>query len=155
MPRRTQAPVRTVPTPAVPAAPSPRTNAAASAVASWVEQGDAAQRDRDLGMLQALVASVDLRRSEEQAFADMREQLCSRARRTLTVAQRAWVERRFNELGLLLPWETVRDRNAAVPRGREVAPAFKPGPKRPPKRTVDEELDAAMVRMFGSDEIPY
>jgi hypothetical protein len=80
-------------------------------------------RAGDLALLDALLADdVELRDDERERFEDMREKLADWTMRELTGPQRKWLTEAANRLGVDLL--TPAERNADVPRGREVtAPA--------------------------------
>lgn len=133
--------------PVVPA-PAPKLVDASSPLASFLDDPEDDRRQEDLRMLRLLVeeapradeedfdrrprAEDGLATNEVEAFADMQRRLEDEGQKVLTEKQRAWVARRFEELGL----EDPAVLNARVPRGREVeAPAvLRDLPKRPPGR---------------------
>jgi len=91
------------------------------------------EHETHLTLLRELLATAEgiLGEAERTKFADMFACL-EEGQRELTPKQLAWVQGRHDELLLGDPHE----RNANVPRGREVAPAevLRTLPKRPPGR---------------------
>lgn len=89
-------------------------------------------------LLDALLEADDLRADQREAFGDMRAAIDAQFGRylSLTERQRAWVLSECEERGISL--QTPAQRNANVPRGREVAPAWGQGqlPLAPPGRAA-------------------
>lgn len=107
--------------------------------------GEGEARERDRRMLKALLEVGAASRSEdglsdkeEEAFEDMLDRLDRYPTGELSAKQREWVERRCEELGVSVG--SPAERNARVPRGREVeeAPALRSKPKVPPGRKAKQ-----------------
>jgi hypothetical protein len=106
------------------------------------------QRAKDLQMLKMAAAGLPdekpgrhgcrgdgplVPNAAKEAFADMKERLESMPGRVLTEKQRGWLKRELDSESI--EYESPAERNASVPRGKEVAPAYDTNiPKRPPAR---------------------
>ncbi len=90
------------------------------------------RRDHDLRILGELLENTELRETEREAFADMKQALVDEYHQ-LTEKQRAWVMIRHGEL--FPQYENLVSRGL-VPRGREVEtpPTLRNLPKHPPGR---------------------
>lgn len=96
------------------------------------------RRDRDIELLGALVGEPeDLTSEQYVAFSAMLERLRA-GRQVLTEPQRNWAEGIAEKLELDVG--DPAERNANIPRGREVepAPVLKNLPKRPPRKRIED-----------------
>ena len=102
-------------------------------------------RERDLLLLRAILGHDDAEHDFAEPFGQMLEKLESERRRydVLSEKQRQWVEGIAEKLGIDV--DDPAERNAGVPRGREVAPApvLTNLPKQPPKTMGQRMADAA------------
>ncbi len=96
------------------------------------DDDEALARERDVHMLEA-IGGLERSERESDAFADMLDGLESGRFRTLTEAQRRWVEESCDREGVD---KTPPRHRKPVPRGREVplAPSLQHLPKKPPGR---------------------
>lgn len=128
---------RDEPEPTVREQPAPQ-----GSLGAWAQTGDHVKQDQraaDLYALDQLLRENDLSDYERGAFENMNERL-ARGRYPLTEKQRTWVLGRCEELGVDADLREHAERNANVPRGREVAtPGVLQGlPKDPPGRRRPE-----------------
>lgn len=97
------------------------------------------RRDRDIEILEALVGEPeDLTSEQHEAFSEMLDKLRTGRQKVLSEKQRAWAEGIAEKLELDVG--DPAERNANVPRGREVepAPVLKNLPKRPPRKRIED-----------------
>jgi hypothetical protein len=111
-----------------------------ASLADWAGRG--AEQDQrpdqrvvDIYALEQILASTELRDSEEEAFEDMLDRL-KRGRYPLTEKQRDWVLGRCNELDIDPDPRSHEERNKHVPRGSEVEVpvVLQSRPAAPPRR---------------------